>query len=181
MFNMKIQRFSISCIALILFLFISLSAFAQNNAAATTNVQVTEAVYKAENPGWLVNLDEAYAKSKATGKPILANFTGSDWCGWCFRLRDNVFVKDEFKKWAEENVILLELDFPRRKSIPENIKQQNTSLQQAFQVTGYPTVWVFNLSKDEKTNQFNIEKLGRTGYTPSVEEFTAGVDQMIKK
>ena len=178
---MKTQRFSISCFVIILFLFISLNVFSQNNAAATTNVQVTEAVYKAENPGWLVNLEEAYVKSKATGKPILANFTGSDWCGWCFRLRDNVFVKDEFKKWAEQNVILLELDFPRRKTIPDNIKQQNYSLQQAFQVSGYPTVWVFNLSKDEKTNQFNIEKLGRTGYTPSVEEFTAGVDQMIKK
>lgn len=178
---MKFQKIVIFYSTVLVCMFLTIFASAQNNATATANVQVTEEPYKAENPGWLVNIDEAYAKSKATGKPILANFTGSDWCGWCFRLRDNVFVKEEFKKWAEENVVLLELDFPRRKVIPENIKQQNYSLQQAFQVGGYPTVWVFNLSKDEKTNQFNIEKLGRTGYTPSVEEFTSGVDQMIKK
>jgi protein disulfide-isomerase len=178
---MKYQKISFVCFAFFLLLLFSTHTHAQNNSTAPTDVQVTEVPYKAENSGWLVNLDEAYAKSKATGKPILANFTGSDWCGWCFKLRDNVFVKDDFKKWAEENVILLELDFPRRKTIPENIKQQNYSLQQAFQVGGYPTVWVFNLSKDETTNQYNIEKLGRTGYTPSVEEFTTGVDQMIKK
>jgi protein disulfide-isomerase len=135
--------------------------------------------YKAHQEGWLVNLDEAYEISKKTGKPILANFTGSDWCGWCKRLSANVFVHDEFKKWAAENVVLLELDFPRRTQIPQKYRMQNQSLQQAFGVRGYPTIWVFNLDKVETTNQFNIEALGKTGYANTVEDFTNGIDQMI--
>ncbi|PHN08138.1 thioredoxin family protein [Flavilitoribacter nigricans] len=137
--------------------------------------------YKATHEGWLVNIDDAYALSKKTGKPILANFTGSDWCGWCKRLSAAVFNKPDFKSWAEDNVVLLELDFPRRKQIPDEIRQQNQSLQRAFQVRGYPTVWVFNLDKDESKGGFVIEALGKTGYTATLEEFTSGVDQMISR
>lgn len=152
---------------LISFLFIAALATAQQD-------------YKAGNEGWLVDLQEAYQLSKETGKPIMANFTGSDWCGWCKRLTANVFSKPQFKEWAEDNVVLLELDFPRRKEIPNEIRQQNYSLQQAFKVRGYPTVWVFHLDKNEK-GQFAIQALGKTGYTPTVEQFTSGVDQMIAR
>lgn len=137
--------------------------------------------YAAGNEGWLVKMDEAYELSKKTGKPIMANFTGSDWCGWCKRLTASVFSKPEFKKWAEKNVVLLELDFPRRKQLPDEIRQQNASLQRAFSVRGFPTVWVFNLEKDTEKNGFSIEALGKTGYTPTVEQFTSGVDQMLAR
>ena len=137
--------------------------------------------YKAENEGWLVKIDEAYAESKKTGKPILANFTGSDWCGWCKRLTAAVFVKDDFKKWADENVILLELDYPRRKSLPDDIRNQNAQLQQAFKVRGFPTVWVFNLDKDAENGNFNIEGLGQTGFRKTVKEFTNDIDRMLVK
>ena len=120
--------------------------------------------YKSDKDGWLVNLDEAYSLSKKTGKPIMANFTGSDWCGWCIRLKNEVFSKKEFIDWAAENVVLLELDFPRTKALPDELKQQNGSLQQFFGVSGYPTIWVFNMEFDASNNQFNIERLGKTGY-----------------
>ena len=136
--------------------------------------------YQAENEGWLVKLDEAYAQSKKSGKPILANFTGSDWCVWCKRLTADVFSKPEFKKWADKNVILLELDFPRRKQLPEDIRQQNFNLQQGFNVRGYPTIWVFNLDKDTKTGNYNIDPLGNSGYRKSVDEFTGEIDEFIK-
>jgi thiol-disulfide isomerase/thioredoxin len=136
---------------------------------------------KASNEGWLVNLDEAYAVSQKTGKPILANFTGSDWCGWCKRLTNDVFSKPEFKKWADKNVVLLELDFPRNKQLPEELRQQNAGLQQAFGVGGYPTIWVFNLVKNKEKNEFSIEPIGRTGYMADVNSFTEGVDNMIKQ
>lgn len=136
--------------------------------------------YHAENEGWLVKMDEAYKLSKETGKPILANFTGSDWCGWCRRLTASVFSKPAFKKWADENVILLELDYPKRKTLPEEIRNQNASLQQAFKIRGFPTIWVFNLDQDEK-GQFNIEGLGQTGYRKTVKEFTDDVDRMLAR
>ncbi len=146
------------------------------SAAAQSNGE-----YKAGHEGWLINLDEAYELSKETGKPIMANFTGSDWCGWCKKLSRAVFQKPEFKKWAEENVVLLELDFPRRTKIPNDIRQQNAGLQRAFKVSGYPTVWVFNMDKDPQTDQYSISALGKTGYAPSVEKFVSGVDQMLAR
>ena len=162
------------------FMWFFLTAHSVHAQSSGQPAQPTES-YAAENPGWLVNIDEAYALSKKTGRPIMANFTGSDWCGWCKRLTASVFSKDEFKTWAEKNVVLLELDFPSRKTVPQNIQAQNANLQQAFQVSGYPTIWVFHLNKDEAKNQYTIEALGKTGYTATVQEFTSGVEQMIKK
>lgn len=161
------------------FLLVAIYSEGQTNAQPVA--AVAPQTYTAENPGWLVNLEEAYSLSKKTGKPIMANFTGSDWCGWCKRLTASVFSKPEFQTWAEKNVVLLELDFPRKKTLPADIQAQNNNLAQAFQVSGYPTVWVFRLNKDEVKNQFTIEALGKTGYTATVEEFTGGVDQMINK
>ena len=137
--------------------------------------------YTAHNKGWLVDLDEAIAESERTDKPIMANFTGSDWCGWCKRLTASVFAKPEFKEWADDNVVLLELDFPRRTKIPAKYQQQNYGLQQAFKVTGYPTVWVFNMNKNSSTGKYEIEALGKTGYAKSVGDFTGAVDQMINR
>ena len=111
--------------------------------------------YKAKNDGWLVKIEEAYEQSQKTGKPILANFTGSDWCGWCKKLDKSVFIHKEFKDWANKNVVLLELDYPRRKQVPAEIKQQNSDLQRAFSVSGFPTVWLFDLTQDD-AGQFNV-------------------------
>jgi thiol-disulfide isomerase/thioredoxin len=160
------------------FMFLLPLAFLTLQASAQVQ-QVSLADYKPHNEGWLVSIDEAYEQSRKTGKPIMANFTGSDWCGWCVRLTSAVFSKPEFTAWAAKNVVLLELDFPRRFQLPTEIQQQNQRLQQAFQVRGYPTVHVFYLKKG--ANGYEVENLGQTGYKASVEEFTSGVDMMIKK
>ena len=140
---------------------------------------IAESDYKAHADGWMVDMDKAYALSKKTGKPIMANFTGSDWCGWCKKLKYEVFDKEAFKAWAKKNVILVELDFPRRFKIPQKYQEQNYKLARGFAVTGYPTIWVFNMDKDAK-GQYSITKLGKTGYVKGVASFTAGVDKMIK-
>ena len=85
-----------------------------------------------ENEGWLINYEEVYQKSIKENKPIMANFTGSDWCGWCKKLKKAVFDTGVFKDWAEKNVILFELDYPRRTSQKPEIKKQNQELQQTF-------------------------------------------------
>lgn len=117
-----------------------------------------------KNGDWYLYVEDAYKISKESGKPILANFTGSDWCGWCIRLKNEVFKTEEFKKWAKDNVVLLELDFPRKTIQPDDLKAQNAGMQQAFKISGYPTLWVFNLDFDESTKQFKIDALGKTGY-----------------
>lgn len=162
--------------------FSALQACAQAPAPTPATAPVAQAqpaVYASTKEGWLVDLDEAYEISVKEKKPILANFTGSDWCGWCKKLDADVFSKPEFQTWAKENVVLLELDFPRRFQIPAKNQQQNAAMQQALQVTGYPTIWVFNLVKDPVTRNFKVNQLGKTGYTPTPEQFIATVDKFV--
>jgi thioredoxin-related protein len=125
---------------------------------------------KGEALNWYTDVAKANEESQKTKKPIFAFFTGSDWCGWCKKLQADVFSKKEFITWAKKNVILLELDFPRTKAQPQELMQQNAGLQQAFQVRGYPTIWIFNLGQDPKTKQFNqINALGSCGYPQGAE------------
>ena len=139
---------------------------ATNSVYRASDIELVEneEVELRKNGEWFLFVEDAYAESLTTGKPILANFTGSDWCGWCIRLKNEVFKTDKFLTWAAENIVLLELDFPRKKTMSEELRVQNSSLAQAFQVSGYPTIWVFNLSYSDTENQFKIEALGKTGY-----------------
>lgn len=116
---------------------------------------------------WYIDINQAYEVSNKTGKPIFAFFTGSDWCGWCHRLQAAVFSKQGFKDWAKKSVILLELDFPHGKVLPDPIRQQNQSLQQFFGVQGYPTCWIFNMTKEKEAGKYNIAPLGSLGYPSS--------------
>ena len=118
--------------------------------------------YAATMEGWEVDLTKAMELSKESGKPIMANFTGSDWCGWCIRLKNEVFTKKEFQDWAKEEVILLELDFPRRMKIPEKYQLQNRQLATSFGVSGYPTIWVFEAEPgdDDKPHLTGLAKSG---------------------
>ncbi|REG96228.1 thioredoxin family protein [Flavobacterium aquicola] len=111
---------------------------------------------------WYTDVKEAIKVSDKEKKPLMLFFTGSDWCGWCIRLQKEVLTTPEFSKWANESVILVELDFPRRTAQPENIKVQNNELQQVFGIQGFPTIYFANAKvKDGKTN---FEGLGSTGY-----------------
>ena len=116
----------------------------------------------AEGLEWNTNLDKAIEISRATNKPLMLFFTGSDWCGWCKRLEAEVFLKPEFEKWAKENVVLLEVDFPRRTQLPQDLQTQNSQLGQFFGVQGFPTIWFVKATKAD--GKINFEKLGSSGY-----------------
>lgn len=117
---------------------------------------------KAQELTWYNNLDKAIEISNQTKKPLLLFFTGSDWCGWCHRLQDEVFKKPEFTAWAKSNVVLVEVDFPRKTALAPEIQNQNNHLQQEFGVQGYPTVWFVNATKTN--GKVTYERLGQTGY-----------------
>jgi len=106
---------------------------------------------------WLTDFKKAAAESKESGKPILADFTGSDWCGWCKKLDAEVFATDEFQKWAKENVVLLQLDFPHGRKLDDNIAAQNEELKNKYEIKGFPTI----LFLDHEGSV-----LGRSGYLP---------------
>jgi len=111
---------------------------------------------------WQTDINKAMAISNKTKKPMLLFFTGSDWCGWCIRLQNEVLKTPEFTAWAKKNVVLVELDFPRRTPQSDAIRNQNAGIQQAFGVQGYPTVW-FATSK-LKDGKPSFTGMGSTGY-----------------
>jgi thioredoxin-related protein len=130
---------------------------------------------------WQTDINKAMKISKKSKKPLLLFFTGSDWCGWCIRLQKEVLKTPEFAKWAKDNVVLVELDFPRRTPQQPEIQKQNMELQQALGVKGYPTVWFVKASKN-KDGKINLEQLGSTGYVaggPSA--WLAGANQILTK
>lgn len=123
--------------------------------------------------GWLTSWDEAAKQSKKTGRPILADFTGSDWCSWCIKLKKEVFNTKEFKAWAKTNVILLELDFPNSKPQPAAIKKQNETLAKKYKIEGYPTILFL---KADGT------KIGQSGYEPGgPNAWIASAKKILKK
>jgi thioredoxin-related protein len=111
---------------------------------------------------WETNVTKAMAISTETKKPLLLFFTGSDWCGWCIRLQKEVLRTPEFAAWAKENVVLVELDYPRKAPQTEDIKKQNNELQMAFGIQGFPTIILANATTKE--GKVNFEGIGSTGY-----------------
>ena len=112
---------------------------------------------------WHTDLNKAVNISISENKPMMLFFTGSDWCGWCIRLKKEVFNYPEFEAWTKDNVVLVELDFPRRKTIDPKTLNQNRELARIFGVSGYPTVWFVNPQKLD-SNKLNFIKLGKLGY-----------------
>lgn len=103
--------------------------------------------------GWLTDLEAAKKLAAQENKVILVDFTGSDWCGFCIKLKKEVFDKDEFKKFAEKNLVLVEIDFPRAKKQSDEVKKANKALQAEYKVEGFPTIFVLD-AKGKKLEEF---------------------------
>ena len=120
-------------------------------------------------PAWPDQWTDEYAKAqqraKAEGKAMLLDFTGSDWCGWCKKLDAEVFSKKEFKKYADEHLVCVKLDFPRSFSLSSKTVHQNEDLARKFGVGGYPTIILLDPEG---------EKIGATGYK------AGGADNYVK-
>ena len=130
---------------------------------------------------WHTDMSKATDISIKENKPMFLFFTGSDWCGWCIRLQKEVFKTPEFIKWAKDNVVLVELDFPRKNNQTEEIKSQNAQLQQQLQVRGYPTVWFVSATKTAEA-KINLNALGSTGYVAGgPQAWLSGANQIIQK
>jgi len=110
---------------------------------------------KTEATNWETDFKKASSAAKASGKYILLDFSGSDWCGWCIRLEKEVFSQDAFKDFAEKNLVCVLVDFPRAKEQTEELKHQNLDLERKYDIKGYPTIII--LSPDGKP-------VAKTGY-----------------
>lgn len=88
--------------------------------------------------GWLTDLKQAEALARKENKPILLNFSGSDWCGPCLKLEKDIFENEAFKSYAAANLVLVNADFPRLKKNQLSKEQVavNEALAEAYNKSG---------------------------------------------
>lgn len=125
----------------------------------------------AQHAEWLVNLEEAKLQSEESDKFILLNFSGSDWCGNCMRLEKELFVSEEFLAFAEENLILLNLDFPAKKANKLSPEQTayNDRLAERYNKKGvFPLTLILN-SKGEIIGEMAYPNALVSGYIKNIQ------------
>ena len=89
---------------------------------------------------WLTDYDQALVVSKKKQIPILINFSGSDWCQPCMLLSKTIFETSRFHSFSRDSLVLLNLDFPRRKkNMPSNVEMA----KREHLATKYNKKWTF--------------------------------------
>lgn len=104
---------------------------------------------------WYEDLNRAQEYARTHDKYILIHFTGSDWCPWCIKLDKNVLSTQEFADFAQEQLVLVKVDFPKRIHQSQEQANKNRELAQKYWVRGFPTIII--LDRDG-------EEVARTGF-----------------
>jgi protein disulfide-isomerase len=101
-------------------------------------IKIAKAAPQSGTP-WLTNYQQALAQAAKEKKDVLIEFAGSDWCLPCIQMEEEVLGQREFIEFAKNNLVLLKLDFPRRKKLSPEEEEQNHKLGQKFAIEGFPT------------------------------------------
>lgn len=121
---------------------------------------------------WFADYDKALAVAKEEGKDLLVDFTGSDWCGWCIRLKKEVFSHAEFFEPAGEKYVFVALDYPRSEEAKAAVPNpaRNQALQNKHAISGFPTVLL--MTSDEVVYaRTGYQQGGPEAYMKSIEDF----------
>lgn len=89
-------------------------------------------------PGWQLNFEQAKTEAKGSNKLVLLNFSGSDWCGPCIKLKKEIFESEAFAAYADQHLVLVRADFPRSKKNQLSPQQttHNESLAERYNPEG---------------------------------------------
>ena len=123
---------------------------------------ITSPLLAAED-AWITDVPKAMEQAKSQKKLVLLDFTGSDWCPPCKALHKNVLTSEEFSKFAKDNLVLVDLDFPKAKPQSDELKAANKELSKKYGIKGYPTIIVLDADGKEL-----FRKVGYSG-TPAAE------------
>src|SRR6201996_799568 len=87
---------------------------------------------------WQGNFDDAEKEAAQKHQLILINFSGSDWCGPCIRLRKEILESASFEGYASGHLVLVRADFPRQKKNQpsEEQKKLNEALADKYNPDG---------------------------------------------
>ncbi|MEP4077859.1 thioredoxin family protein [Haloferula sp.] len=122
---------------------------------------------------WGSDWEAAKAQAKKEDKPIFINFTGTDWCGWCIKLEKEVFSKKAFQDYAKDHLVLMEVDFPRKKKLSDEVKAQNKKLDKEYKIEGYPTLFLLDADGKKLTGDVGYREGGPDAYVKHLKELIA--------
>ena len=126
----------------------------------------------ADDGTWLQDFSKAKSVAVEKKLPILALFTGSDWCPWCKKLDKEILSTEEFKTFAKSNVVLFIADFPRKSEQPAEIVKQNQDLADKYKIEGFPTVLLMDAS-GKALGQLGYEEGGSKPFVERLKSFLA--------
>jgi len=113
-------------------------------AAAVACILFSAGVSRGDDELWQTNFEAAKVKAKAEHKMLLVEFSGSDWCPWCKKLKTEVFDTEAFKTEVRKGFVLVNLDYPNQAPQPAELKRQNNELRKQYKVDTYPTIFVMD-------------------------------------
>lgn len=117
---------------------------------------------------WHTNIDKAQAAAKQSGKPILLEFHGSNWCPPCKKMKADVFSTSTFKEWASENVVLVDVDFPRPSNLSAAQEKHNRALADKYGIEGFPTFILVSADGTELWRHVGYHPGGPKAFTTAV-------------
>jgi thioredoxin-related protein len=87
---------------------------------------------------WETNFEQAKKDAAVSHRLILLNFSGSDWCAPCKRMKSEIFEQETFNQYAEGKLVLLAADFPRLKknALDKAQTEHNERLAERYNPTG---------------------------------------------
>jgi thioredoxin-related protein len=142
-------------------------------AAATFAWALTASTFAAEDL-WVSDFEKAKQTAAAEGKDLLIDFTGSDWCAPCMRLRKEVFDVDAFKTAAPRNFVLVEIDFPQNKSkLTKETQEQNEKLKTQYGIRGFPSIVLADAQGRPYAQETGQRPGGPENYLPHLDELRA--------
>ncbi|MFD3275304.1 thioredoxin family protein [Aquirufa echingensis] len=115
---------------------------------------------------WMGDFSQAQKDASTQKKLILLNFSGSDWCGPCIKLKHDVFESEAFGQYAQDKLVLVRADFPRLKKnqLPADQQARNDQMAERYNPNGKFPLTVLVNSQGKVLKEWE-------GYQPSVQKF----------
>lgn len=118
---------------------------------------------------WSTDYQASLEMAASAKKPVLLEFTGSDWCPPCIKQNKDVFEQAAFLDFAKDKLVLVKLDFPRSKEQAADIKARNKELATKYSVEGFPTVILLSPDGKELAREVGYSGSGASGFISWVE------------
>lgn len=122
--------------------------------------------------GWTDDLDAALEAARTNNKLVYVLFTGSDWCGWCKKLKSETLTQREFMELAARHLVLVYLDMPNNGVSQQQIAKNEKTMMEICNEGGVPTAVILDANK---------RLLGKlSGYSPKSDYLSQIKDILAK-